>query len=519
MTVLWYIARKSVKNSVREILKKPGKLTLYLLVIAALIAVALLSFYTERQIENTAALFWFSGILFLFIGAFFVNAVVKGLASGDVIFEMNDVNLLFVSPLNPRKILIYGILRLIKVSFFAGFFILFQANTLALFGIGYSGVLLTLLGFMLSMIALSAISLLIYSVSNGSAKRKSRIRLIALCLFLPAVFYAATQFFLSGDIYLVLERLIQSPFITCIPVTGWTAAGITALVAGKTATGLLWLGADLLLIAIILVYLILSNPDYYEDVLIASETAFEKKRALAEGNINAAAFSAKKIKVNKTGIRGLGASAFLGKHIRESFRQNRWGFLNLFSAFTVAGGVVFSLIVKDLMLLLQILMWIQILAIGTGRGLVETYSHYIYLVPESSFKKIIWSNMEVMVRTLLEAALIFGVSGVLLKLNYLPIITCAITYTLFSFLLLGVNYLFMRFFSADLSKGLLLLIYYLAIILIMLPGIVLAIIVGGDGAWLIGLGVLALWELAAGIICFFLSKGILHNCDMLTLKK
>jgi hypothetical protein len=101
------------------------------------------------------------------------------------------------------------------------------------------------------------------------------------------------------------------------------------------------------------------------------------------------------------------------------------------------------------------------------------------------------------------------------------ILVAILVYTLFSFLLLGINYLSLRWTGADISAGLLLFIYTIAVMVIMLPGLIAAIVIGsnieGSGV-LIGLGVLALWELVAAIGCFTLSKGILHNADMPVLR-
>jgi hypothetical protein len=96
-----------------------------------------------------------------------------------------------------------------------------------------------------------------------------------------------------------------------------------------------------------------------------------------------------------------------------------------------------------------------------------------------------------------------------------------LVYTLFSFLLLGINYLSLRWTGADISAGLLVFIYTIAVIVIMLPGLIAAIVLGsmleGNGM-LIGLGVLALWELLAALGCFALSRGVLHNSDIPVLR-
>jgi hypothetical protein len=86
---------------------------------------------------------------------------------------------------------------------------------------------------------------------------------------------------------------------------------------------------------------------------------------------------------------------------------------------------------------------------------------------------------------------------------------------------LGINFLSLRWTGADISAGLLIFIYTAAVIIIMLPGIIAAAVIGsmfGDIGVLIGLGILSLWELITALGCFALSKGVLHRCDMPVMK-
>ncbi|MCL2243904.1 MAG: putative ABC exporter domain-containing protein [Treponema sp.] len=522
MNALFFIIIKSFKNSIMELFKKPGKLALYIFVMAALTGTIILSIINKSEIDIYRPITIFTGILFLFISIFTALALSKGLSGGDNIFEMNDVNLLFVSPVSPRKILLYGIVRMAKTAFLAGFFIPFQAGWLSVFGINFGGVMLIFAGFILSVIVLTIVSLFIYSKTCGSDVRKKFFRCFVLSLLLPLAVFLVYQYFQIKDIYLTLEAAICSPFMKFIPVAGWTASGLTSLLTGDITGGIFFLSLNLLLGAGLTIYILLSRADYYEDVLVTTETAYEKKRAVSDGNITAASVSSRQIKVSGTGISGSGAYALFGKHVRESLRQNRFGFISLLSVFLIIGAATASSIISDLMIIMQILMWIQVFLIGTGRGLQETYSHYIYMIPESSFKKILWSNMEVMAKTLIESVLLFGISGILISANPALIVICILTYTLFSLLLLGVNYLSIRFTGADISTGILMMIYCFAVMLIIAPGITLAVatgtIIGGETGNLAGLLVLALWELGAGLGCFALSKGVLHNCDMLSVK-
>lgn len=522
MSSLLFLLTRSAKNSFLEIFRKPAKLILWIFVAAMLGLVLVLSMLNRQSAGSIHDIVWLQGILFLLVLLFVVLAIQKGLSNGDVIFDMSDVNLLFVSPVNPRLILMYGIVRMAKMAFWAGFFILFQSNTLSSgFGIGFEAVLILLLGFILAVSFLQILSLLIYSLTNGKPRRKLMVKAIAVMVFLPLIAYLGLQFTSGGDPLSALTITLHSPFAAWTPVAGWASEGAVSLISGDIGNGLLFLGLHVLAGGLLLLYIALSNPDYYEDVLVATETAFEKKRVISEGQINTEAISAKKVKVSKTGIRGLGANVIFYKHLRESFRANRFGLWGMQSVFMVLGAALFSLLLRSqgggIIVLLQVLMWMQLFMIGTGRGLKELYMHYIYLIPESSFRKIVWSNLEVSFKVLVESLFVFLVAGLIMGAPFPLIAASVAVYTLFSFLLLGINYLSLRFTGADISAGLLIMIYTVAVIVIMLPGLIAAIAVGnlfGAAGVLLGCGILALWELIAGLGCFALSKGVLHRADM-----
>lgn len=519
MNALVYLLRKGFKNSLLALLKKPGKLTMYLLLLLLMI---FLWGSSQSNGSQSPPFFWFTGGLFLFVTFFVFLSVVTGLSNGGAIFEMSDVNFLFPSPISPRKILVYGIVRMVKTAFFANLFLLFQKSALTKLGIDSGGMAVIFTGFLFSTVVTTTASLLIYSMTNGRPGRKRLVKGLMVLLFLPLLVFAAFCYLTTGDMMGTVQTVVQSPFLQFIPVAGWTAGGVTAFLLGNVSEGLLFSGLNLLLLAGMIAVIMLTNPEYYEDVLVATETAYEKKRAVSEGNIYGAAHPHRARKVAKTGISGVGAAALFGKHRRENSRQNSFGFLPFSSVLVVIGAIVFSMIVKDIWNTLLALCWAQIFLIGTGRGLQETYVHYIYLIPESSFKKILWSNMEIVARALVENLLIFGIAGALLHAPLLSILLGIVVYTLFSFLLLGINYLSMRFTGADMSNGMLIMLYFLSVIVVMLPGAAGAFWIGGalggDAGRTAGLAVLSVWELAAGLGCFALAKGVLHNCDMSMLK-
>lgn len=156
--------------------------------------------------------------------------------------------------------------------------------------------------------------------------------------------------------------------------------------------------------------------------------------------------------------------------------------------------------------------------VGTGLGLRELYHHYIFMIPESSFSKIFWSNLELVVKCFAESLIGMVIAGIILKATVPEILIYILVTTVFSLLLISINLLSMRMFSSVISQGLLLTFYFLFVILVMVPGVVagaiLGMSIGGSIGVIAGIGLLTLWELLLSVLFFFLSKGVLDTCDM-----
>jgi len=238
------------------------------------------------------------------------------------------------------------------------------------------------------------------------------------------------------------------------------------------------------------------------------------------------AISDKKVRVKATGVGGFGASAWFFRHVREAFRASRFGLWGISTPILVGAAIAYTLMQVhlfdgdgDLLTILISIMFVQMFLFSVSRGDKELYLHYIYMVPESPLKKIIWSNLEAVFKVAVQNILIFTTTGLILGESALVIIAAIAVGTSFTFLLIGINLLYLRFAGANMRTGVLVMIYYLTIVVFMAPGVAGAIVAGMliEGWGLpAGLIILAAWELIAGLICFATSKGILHNCDILT---
>lgn len=522
MRAIAYLVVRCVKNAVLETLRRPGRLVVAILTLGLIVGLVLLARFTPQDASKYLDLYWLKAIFFSLVMFLAVTSVLAGMKKGSAIFQMSDVNLLFVSPISPRKILLYGILSMARNAFLSGLFILFQSSTVKMgFGLGFSALLYLLVAYGVAVLMTQLFSLFLYMVTNSrpGRRRLAGVILALLCVPLAVVFF--TNFARTGDYLAALTALAQSPAMSWFPVVGWASELAMALITGQAGRVVLFLILSAVFTAALTLLILRLNADYYEDVLVATQTAFEKQRALKEGNLESATASGKKIRPAKTGLAGRGASALFYKHLRESFRQNRLGLWNVGSIIYTVMSVLLAIFLRNegslLLILTQMLMWTQLFLIGMGRGLKELYMHYIYLIPDGSLSKIIWNSIETVVRAAVEAVVIFAAVGVIARLPILDTLGAAVAYMLFIFFLMGINYASLRVSGGSINAGLYIVLYIAAVIVSMLPGIIVAIILGSSmpaHLQFIGYLVLAAWELIAGLAYFAVGQGVLHRCDM-----
>ena len=449
---------------------------------------------------------------------------------------MEDVNFLFVSPIRPRTILLYGIVKTAKTLIFGSWFIVFQVNWMrGSFGVGVGGAVLAAAGYILLALVVQILSLFIYAFTNSRPRRKRMAKIILAAIFVPAAIVFAVQMAQGSALGEAAAFLFDSPVLSFTPIVGWASAGVSAIIFGETIAGLFFLGLLAASGVFFFGAVYLGNPDYYEDVLGATETAFETMRAAQEGQTAVISGTTRDVKIKGTGLSGAGARVFFYKHVRESFRANRLGLWGISSLIMFGGAVAFAFFSRpgydahvgaaevQLLVILGSLLVAKMFTQGFSRGLLETYSHYIYMMPDKPFAKWFWCNIESVFKVAVEAVVIFTAVGLIMGVPVWTTVAAMVTMILFTFYMLGISLASMRITDTHLNMGMLLVIYFAVVLIPLLPGVVAAIVVGviAPGAAGIALAMLTLsaWMALVGVVCFAISKGVLHNCDLPVMKE
>lgn len=540
MSAILYMVRKDVKNRIVALFRHPAKLIMYLL-LAALLAFSLINValaptaelgetFADIRILHGA----YFGILLFFMGMLVLNALQKG----TTFFGMADVNLLFVSPLSPRKILAYGLAKQMGRTLLMVFFFLFYGAMLAqTFGIVWTDTLALVIGSAVALFVVQLLSLLLYNVTNGHPGRIRTAKCILYLYFAVVVGIVALEFTAGGSTLEALLAGVSSPKLEYLPLVGWIKAACFGYIDGDTGKMLLYIALTLLAAVLCIVVFVRGKVDYYEDVLQTTEQTQAQKDAIKkQGNAGMVNMPGKnkKLKVTVTGLnRGWGANAFFYRHLCEARRRSKLVFVDSTTALMVAInlGMAFFLgrvweadgekMASGMMLLIATLFSTYLLFFFNMAGAWsrELLKPYLYLVPESPFAKLIWAAMTTLLKPVVDGAILFTVMGIYLKASPWTALLGFLLYASMGAIYIAGDVLAERVIGKSANRGLIMMLYMLFLVLLVLPGVVVSIVLLVlflDVAPAILLVLPAVvWNLIASAGVFYFCRNMLDNSEFI----
>ena len=478
MSALRYLFFTRIKNSFREMLRHPSRL-IGVLLLAAVVVLLLVMPGGEvpaQEMRSRSELF---AMAFALFGAVFIMISLNGLSSGASFYSMADVHLLFQTPISPRRILLYGMVRQLGTSLMLGVFLIFQYSWLhSLYGIEIYEILYLLVGYALAIFTAQILSMLLYSFTSGQEGRQRLVKrltagicvVLIAALLLPAVG--------KGDFFTAVSDSVNRAWVYGIPVAGWLMMAMAGCLGGNLMLGILGFGLTILAILVLLVILAKSRPDFYEDVLQATEVSFTAINAKKEGKMVEAI--PKHVRVGKIGIKkGSGSGVFYYKHRLEN-RRARLFLLDTMSLIFALVVVVMAFFMREegevaLLTVFGVATYMQLFSSATGRWIRELQLPYIYLLPEKPFHKLVMLCRENLVQIIVEALVIFIPVGFLLQASVSMAVMLIAARIGFGLLFMAGNIFIERMLGGISSKAILLSLYFLLMIAFVLPGIILGI--------------------------------------------
>lgn len=519
MKALLFLIRRTLKNLIKGIFKKPSLLIGYIFITLFVIFMLVASFALPSGAIRRGSPGVFTGILSLAFVFMYYSTLKIGIEKGSTYFRMADVNMAFTAPIMPNKILLYAFIKQVGSTFLFLFIGICQIPNLKNnFELQPYGVWMVLLAMVMYALSYPLISMILYSWAARYSRRKKILKRLLDCLALAVVIFFVISLAKTRNFGEALEAVFDNPVSRYFPVTGWTASIATSAMLGFTTEFVVGLTGMVLLIIGTSVALYRLNLDYYEDVLEGAEYIEAAVKAKREGNnVN---FNLKiKNKVNQK-LSGTGAAAVFFRRLLELRKTAFFLFLDRASVSVIIAAIIFKLVIPDdtgiltlsyiLFFSVYVLFLFQVQG-GTGK---ELEKHYIFLIPDSSPKKLFYATLAEHIKNFFDGTVLFVISGILFKSSLLTIIICILAYTFFGAVYTYGDVLTRRIFGRIHSKGTQIFIKAIVNLLMILPGLIVGgILVAATEKEILLVGVVALWNFVLAVTLFVFSAGIFKNIE------
>lgn len=476
MKALPYLYFTLLKNRIKSFFRRPAN-WIVVLIFAGLLGLTFFSGGVEvtRSYRPMGELYAIVSVMYAVL---FVMTAYRGVNRGTTLFSLADIHLLFPAPIKAQKILLYGLVRQMGTSMTLGVFILFQYSWIhQQYGATYSFLLLTILGYGLTLFLGQLTAMALYSLFSAQEKKRLRVKAVFIALCGLAALYVLIPVLKSPSDWITIGagQLSRLPMLL-FPVGGWLRALVIGLWEGQWAPVLWALAAILLWTGAGVALLSRERTDFYEDVLKSTETAHQALTARREGKTQE--MLPENVKTGKTGIgRGLGAAAYYYKHRLESRRGRRF-LLDTMTLVMLLLALFFSIVMRSegFFPAFATATYLQLFSISSGRWVKELTRPYIYLLPEPPFRKLLHCLRESMLGYLTEAVLLMIPMGLITGLGPFEIVLAIVTRFTFACLFTVGNLLIEKLFSGVRSKMLIMVLYFAVMLILTMPGIILAIV-------------------------------------------
>jgi hypothetical protein len=477
MRAIIYLYLTIIKNKILYLRKKPAYLLLYGIILLSVVGIIISSAFTKKEIlvgTSYSDIRILYGIIAGLASLFLYSFISTGLSTGSTLFSMEDVGILFPSPISSKKILIYGLVKQMGTTLFSAFFILYQGYNLKKhFGLGYSSLFNIVLIYAILLFWFQLLSISIYIFSNGNPARKNIVKGFAVG-FLGIILLFFYISYLKNDGIIVDSILGLMDFLPFqfLPAIGWSVMFFNAFIQGKVI--FIAISMLLFLLTTVLMISLFTNgdADYYEDVLNGTIFLNERTEAAKNGKT---VFKKVKVKGSKTGLKnGKGSSAIFYKNVLEKSRSSRFIFVDFYTVFaTVGSGFAAKMIHSPdfLYIILGVLIYVQFFMATMGSLSKELKLHYIYLIPEKSIKKIFSASITSMIKPFADAIFIFTAVGIFSETSFLLNLFLGLAYGFSGAIFVSYFVLLRRIFGGTPNKIVSSIVGIVLLLIILSPGI------------------------------------------------
>lgn len=432
MSALIYILRKSLKNNIKGLLKKPAVLITYIILACLFILPSIFAKSNQQSLAVAVDLDIAKSIFTAYSIFLFVISVLSSL-NGASFFRMADVNLLFTAPIKAGYILIYGFVKQLATNIMIMLFIGLQyPNWKITFGLVDGAGWILMLAYMLLIIVTSLLGMVLYAYSSKNPKREYWIKRIIYVLLIFFIAPIVIKAIATGNLLTSAVEWLSSDYLKYIPIVGWFSEILMGVFKGINTEILIFIILKLLIALAAFIKIYSMDTEFYENVIAGAQLSEFALEAAKKGQTAHTTIKRRYRKVDaKFTLEG--SLAIFQRQILERRKKGFWLLPTRTIILTLgAATAAVSIPVDSVELLLGILGVAAYLMLILDMVAVwerDISYHYIYLIPAAPFKKMLASTLAEVINMFVEGILIFGIVGMILKVNLAIVVSSILAYS------------------------------------------------------------------------------------------
>ncbi len=479
MKAVFYLFFRGTRNIVFRALKKPAALIGYLafFLFYLWIGIRLNSGKEQGASIFNSDIFYIMLTLFALFQAY--ACVYPAKKNGIAGYLMADIALLFQAPVRTFDILLILILRQFSSSFFTIAFMLVQAPIFkTVFGLTTGGVILYIFSSIVMSIFGTVLMVLKVFVFRNKPFLTKGFRLFFYAMLGIYLIYPVIPAISHASPVKEYYRVFRLPVMDMIPFFGWLRAVAVSPLTGITQSLAVSFLILLLLCITGLFYLYRkTDTEWFEETVGIAEQSGIAAEMIKKGSMPVLGPVRRKNAVSFT-FTGRGSAAVLQKHILE-YRKTGFLFVSFKSVlFLILGAVLGWFIRKspdqDLPVMLISLIVISILSMlfsMFSRWKREIRSPYLYLIPDTPFRKLIMITAASAIKHVIDGFFYYVPICILTGASVVEIVIGVLAYMTLNQICINVDILSNRVFGRLNAGNFRFLINYFMQLLIFIPAI------------------------------------------------
>ena len=449
----------SLINMVKRTLKRPMKTIGALFLIAYFLAIpfTVKSMVSDLGFDTPEGFVLVNTAMSIYI---MMPATLSYFKRKGVLFRKQDVNFMFASPISPKQILFYALLKqafmsvlMQVVSMMAAIFLFKISVPVALF-FGLSN-------FIFSSLLSYSLAIIMYGSERLSEKTKETFKWIVYGLLISVTGFIAFYLIHNGVSVESATSLVSHPFILSIPIFGWELGWLNLVILGVTPvrliTGILFILTSVLLTWF--AYKMESTGAYYEDALQFSERQARLEAKKGDVSFNDVFDKKRKVYERDSKLKGQFAKAIFSRQIVERRRTRRF-FISLsdlvYLLMGIGAGVLtyYGEFESELFFPIAsgVSLYLAIFFNPSPTWKDEFSKYFLFVIPDTMRHKLWYATMMEHLISLIRAVFIAVPFGLIIGASFLDIVLVIMTQLLLKAMIVYKSILIDGYVGAKIGK-------------------------------------------------------------------